>query len=457
MVAAASGVLPAGGQAEPRSFTIAAAGDILIHGRVARTAQQPDGSYDFAPMFEPIEPWLSPADLAICHLEGTLTPTNSGLRFYPRFVGPHEVAQAIVGAGYDLCSTAGNHAMDAGWQGIVDTLDVLDEAGVHHDGTARSERESRAGLYRIGDPAVTVGHLSYTYGLNGLPRPEGRPWAVNVIDPDAILSDAEAARQSGAEFVVVSLHWGVERRVTPTSSQRSLARTLLESPHVDLILGSHAHVIQPVSQIAGKFVVYGMGNHLSNQNSAYGPDYHATEDGVVVIVTATEQPDGTFATTLSYAPTWVRLRDYAILSTQDALLRNDPEAHLIESSQLRTIERISRLDAPVGLAASPWPEVTCFGHRATIVGTPGDDILVGTPDDDVIVGRDGDDLILAGDGTDLVCGDAGDDHLAGGPGPGKVIGGVGEDMLSASSASVIMGGPGRDICHGGFHPAGCEG
>lgn len=459
VLAAAAAVLAPAAPAStpaPRRITIAAAGDVLLHRRVTQVARTTDGGYDFTPMVAEIEPWISTADLAICHLEGTLGTDPAAFQFYPRFVGPAEIAPALAGAGWDVCSTAGNHSLDAGGAGVDSTLDVLDAAGVHHDGTARASWERRPGLYRVGDPAVEVAHMSYTESTNGLPLPPDRPWAVNLIDADTILADAAAARESGAELVVVSLHWGAENQVDPTPAQRSLARTLLESRLVDLILGSHVHVVQPVEQIDGRWVVYGMGNHLSNQNSQYGPEYFATEDGVVVLATATEQPDGSFAVDLAFAPTWVLLDDYTIFSTQDALLRGNASSALIAASQGRTVERLGRLGAPITLAASPWPEVSCFGFRATITGTDGPDFLVGTPGDDVIAARGGDDLVLAGEGRDLVCGGDGDDSIAGGPGGGMTSGGEGDDWVSGSPHSVVVGGPGIDRCVGGFFPASCE-
>ena len=116
------------------------------------------------------------------------------------------MAGAIAAAGWDTCSTAGNHALDGGWDGVVGTLDVLDDAGPGHAGTARSAEERFPTLYEVN--GVLVGHISYSFSTNGIPVPQDRPWAVNLIDADAILSDAAWARDHGAEFTVVSLHWG---------------------------------------------------------------------------------------------------------------------------------------------------------------------------------------------------------------------------------------------------------
>jgi poly-gamma-glutamate capsule biosynthesis protein CapA/YwtB (metallophosphatase superfamily) len=450
---------PATAHDDARSFTIAATGDILIHGRVALVASLlGSGTYDFTSMLAPIEPWIGDADLAICHLEGTISADNTGLSYYPLFVAPRQIATAIAAAGYDTCSTSSNHAADAGRAGVAETLDVLDAAGLRHDGTARSQDERRPGLYDVN--GVTVAHLSYTYGLNGLPNPES--WAVNVIDADAILADAAWATQRGAEFVVVSLQWGAEYQVAPTAAQRDLAERLTASPDVDLILGSHAHVVQPIDVVNGKVVVYGMGNHLSNQNSAYGEKYYGTEDGVVVTVTVTEQPDGSFATDeVRFTPTWVRLEDYAVLSASDALATGAGPERLVAPSLERTTERILMLDPPdlVARSPEPWPALICAGRRATITGTAGPDLLVGTPGDDVIVGRGGADSIWGMSGNDLICGGGGDDTIDGGLGWDVLFGDDGADLLEGGlgrdrsdggpGADRLLGGPDGDALYGG--------
>jgi poly-gamma-glutamate capsule biosynthesis protein CapA/YwtB (metallophosphatase superfamily) len=349
---------PASSAPSPRSFTIAAAGDVLIHGRVAQVAHTGGGVYDFSHMFSEISPWIEDADLAICHLEVTLSPTNTGLQFYPRFVAPHEIADAIASAGYDTCSTASNHSLDRGWPGVVDTLDMLDAAGIRHDGTARDTTERLPGLYDVN--GASVAHLSYTYGTNGIPLPAEHPYAVNVIDVDAILADARWARDAGADFVIVSLQWGVEYFVGPTGTQAAQAEALLGSPDIDLILGSHAHIVQPIGQIDGKYVVYGMGNQLSNQNSASGPKYYATEDGLLVLVRVTEPSPGDFEVErIDIVPTWVRRSDYVIFPARVGH-EDARTATLMRASLLRTVDRVRRLDAPgIRLAPDAAPGSPC--------------------------------------------------------------------------------------------------
>ncbi len=435
-----------------RSFTLTAGGDILIHRSLAQIADAnaPGADvYDFTPMLAPIEPWVSEADLAICHLEGALDPRNTGLSYYPLFNAPHEVADALAFAGYDACSTAGNHTLDHGFTGVSDTLDVLDAAGIGHAGSARSEAERLPRLYEAN--GVTVGHISYTYGTNGIPAPADKPWAVNLIgDGDAILDDARWAREHGAEFVIVSLHWGAEYQVRPTAAQIDLAERLLGSPDVDLILGTHVHVVQPIARVNGEVVVYGMGNELSNMMEGCC-GHIGTQDGVMVHFTVREM-GGRFAVAgTQYTPTWVHPTTKAVTPLAHTLAYGpDTYRRDLEASLARSMDRVTLLGAAgVTLSPTPWPALVCEGKVATIVGTAGPDVLDGTAGPDVIVGRGGDDLISAGDGDDLLCAGDGDNTVVAGAGSDRVFGGAGDDRLhGGTGADLLDGGPGDDLLEG---------
>jgi Ca2+-binding RTX toxin-like protein len=281
---------------------------------------------------------------------------------------------------------------------------------------------------------------------------------VNVIDADAILADAAWAREHGSEFTIVSLHWGVENQVSPTGSQRSLAETLLASDDVDLILGHHAHVVQPIDRINDKYVVYGMGNHLSNQFSRWGPQYFATEDGLLVRVRVSERDDGSFAVDgIDIVPTWVHYPTYRVFSVTDALLTGAGQQTALETSLQHTLSRALALQpAGVAIAETPWIEVSCEGVRATIVGTPDDDAITGTAGRDIVAARGGDDVIAAGDGDDIVCGGPGDDRIDGGPGRDVVFGGDGRDLLTGDPRDILIGDTGDDRCSAQASLRDCE-
>jgi poly-gamma-glutamate capsule biosynthesis protein CapA/YwtB (metallophosphatase superfamily) len=279
----------------PEEFTLVATGDVLVHQERALTAgaQNPDGSYDFSAVLAPVAPLIGAADLAICHLETPVAPPGGPYRGYPSFAVQPEIVDALAGAGYDLCSTASNHSLDDGFDGLVRTLDVLDAAGIAHTGTYRTEAERlEPRLVDVG--GITVGHVAATFSLNGVPLPAGREWSVDVADvPDMtpVLEAAARARAAGAEVVVASLHCCLEYQHDPTEAQVTAVKALLASPDVDLVLGHHAHVVQPFELIAGEWAAYGLGNHIA-EHSTRG---YATEDSVAARFTFTRGTDGRFA------------------------------------------------------------------------------------------------------------------------------------------------------------------
>jgi len=348
-----------------RSFTLAAAGDVLVHERVADLAAAnaaAPGEWDFWPMLEPIEPWVSSADFAICHLESTLSSTNTGLSYWPRFVAPNAVADALQRAGWDACSVASNHALDAGFPGVSQTLFELDRRGIGHSGTARSPAERLPRLYRVN--GVTIAHLSFSQHFNGLAPPQDKSWAANRIDVPTILEDAAWARRQGADFVVLSVHWGVEYVAQPIGYQTRTAEAIMADPAVDLILGHHPHVVEPIQQVNGRYVAYSMGNHLSNQHSDWGEPYFATNEGQLLFFDVAEQTSGGFAVTgVTVVPTWVRLDDLHVFAAQDAIARSTDVAPKVRSGLERTMTRTLGLGATnVTLAPYPWPLGRPYGR-----------------------------------------------------------------------------------------------
>ncbi len=220
---------------------------------------------------------VAPADVALCHME-TVYGADGDYTGYPLFKSPPEVARGLAATGYDGCSTASNHTLDDGVDGIRRTLDALDRAGVRHAGSARSEGEAGAAtVLRAG--AARVAHLAYTTDTNGLPLPPDQPWAVALLDRERIIADARAARRAGADVVVVSVHWGTEWQEAPDQRQTELARALTASrtngrPDIDLVLGTHAHVPQAYEKVNGTWVVYGMGDQIAGEMT----NHHGVHD-----------------------------------------------------------------------------------------------------------------------------------------------------------------------------------
>jgi poly-gamma-glutamate capsule biosynthesis protein CapA/YwtB (metallophosphatase superfamily) len=278
--------------AHPRTFRLVATGDVLLHTPLwdqaradAASAGHP-GGHDFRPMLAGIRPVVSGADVAICHMETPVAPAGGPFSSYPSFSVPPEIAPALAATGYDACTTASNHTYDRGADGVTRTLDALDAAGLRHAGSARTPQEA-ATTTLLDVDGVRLALLSYTYGFNGIPAPGGQTWRSNPIDERRILTDAALARRRGAEVVVVALHWGDEYDHAPNGQQQALAPRLIGSPDIDLLLGHHAHVVQPIEAIGDEWVVYGMGNLVSNQGSQ-GPE---KLEGLLVRFSFTEQPN----------------------------------------------------------------------------------------------------------------------------------------------------------------------
>jgi len=354
VVAAATSVTTTTTTAEPvtttttlpslEQVTLAFTGDLLPHtavNDVARLNGAASGTaYDFGPMFAEVAPLLARPDLALCHLEVPLSADNALIAGYPTFSAPRELAQAIATAGYDGCSTASNHSLDQRTEGVVATLDALDASLVGHSGTARSAEEAdRPVLYET-DGGVVVGHVSAAYGFNG--AVPDTPWRVRNLDPGALISAGESARAAGADLVVASLHWGVERHHDVTAEQLALAEQLTASGAFDLVVGHHAHVVQPVRLLHGVPVIFGLGNFVSNMTDT------ATRDGVIARVRATrevadDQAVAPWRFDISLIPTWVDPSSFIIrpvVVTLDQPGGSSADAELRASWQ-RTIDVMS--------------------------------------------------------------------------------------------------------------------
>lgn len=324
----------------PRA-TFSFTGDTLTLRRVNYSARKPDGTFDYHHMFRGIEPYISWADVAICHVENPVAPPGEPVIIEPpEMSSAASLASALASGGFDRCSTASNHSLDRGAAGIDATLGALDAAGIAHHGTARTADERRAQPFVVND--IGVAHLSYSYGFDGKPFPAGEPWRANPIDAAVIVADAARARADGAEAVIVSLHWGATAAAQPTSYQRTVAEAITASGMIDLIVGHHAHVLQPITQVNGVWVVWGLGNLLSDHPT--GPLLPpASQDGAIVSVTLAKGPTGEIrVSTPTAIPTWVDKQQGHVIRT--TLEMHDPALPISTRAELtRSHARTSAL------------------------------------------------------------------------------------------------------------------
>ena len=295
----------------PVPISLAFTGDILVQRGLWPTAAknaQTFGStepYDFSPMFSDVAELLSNADLAVCHLESPIAPPGSELFSYPKYQVPSQIIPAIADAGYDACSTASEHVFDGGSEAINATVSAFESLGIMQSGMARTPDEIKPLPTQVGD--VVIAHLSYTLRYDS-PPPIGEDWRSALIDIPRILADAREARTLGAQAVVLSLHWGNEDSAVPTEQQRQWANELTISGEIDLIVGSHSHVLQPIEQINGVWVMFGLGNFLTNMPTKSARPEEG-QDGAIVTLTMTRAANNrvTVSQPVVY-PTWVDKR-----------------------------------------------------------------------------------------------------------------------------------------------------
>ncbi len=363
-------------RAEPIEINIMSAGDLIFHNPLIKAAHIKDDTYDFTYHFSFISDILKSADLAIANFECTLAGPDKPYS-YPNsksFNTPDAAAVALKEAGFDVLSTINNHSNDRRIAGIIRTVDVVRQCGMVAVGTRKDASEP---FYYILDVnGVKVGITAYSYGtrpsknsvaLNGTKLKSNGKDLVNIFTYKTIKDDlvpmgqlVQDMKNAGADVVVFIIHAGSEGSRKPNKYQKQLAAGLCEAG-VDIIFGSHPHVLQPVEILTSKnghrtVVAYSLGNFISNQRSNYNKKWTYNEDAMLLNVKVTKYPDGGPAeiTAVEYLPTWTMMykkggiRYYTVLPLQKALASPD-EYDLNTSYNLKKAKK--SLDATNALLA----------------------------------------------------------------------------------------------------------
>ncbi|MGN0346617.1 MAG: CapA family protein [Lachnospiraceae bacterium] len=249
------------------SIRLIMVGDILLHTPVEQNSLQADGTYSFNSIFAATKDAISGADLALVNQEVILGGSELGISGYPAFNGPHEMADCLVDVGFDVILHGTNHALDKGANGINSCLNYwnsnypnLAVLGIHN--TAESAEE----IYIYQQNGMRIAILNYTYGTNGISMPSSMPYAVDLLERSQVMADIAYA-EANADFTIVCPHWGTEYSLQPDSSQRNWARLFLEQG-VDLVIGTHPHVIEPIEWLSDDMghemlVYYSLGNFVN--------------------------------------------------------------------------------------------------------------------------------------------------------------------------------------------------
>lgn len=290
-----------------RSLTLTAVGDIVMHLPIVNSARKPDGSYDFRPIFYDIKPYLTQADLTAAVLETQLDAPGQKHSGYPCFNTPGAIADSLFWSGIDIVFLAHNHSLDQGIAGINNSIAYLERIGLAYTGCRSNPGEAR---YRILEKnRIKLAFFSHTTTTNGIPLPQGKEWVVNMLDFNQIAADIAEAKAAGADGIVFALHTGIEYQREPTTDQIEIIEKLI-SLGVDIVLGSHVHVIQPIEGgtvdglVPGRyrtyFIAYSLGNFLSNQRWRY------SDTGLMVNLKLVKEATipGIRIESISYMPLW---------------------------------------------------------------------------------------------------------------------------------------------------------
>lgn len=275
--------------------TLVMVGDILLHTPVAQSGMQEDGTYNFDAVFANVKDEIAAADLALVNQEVIIGGEELGVSGYPSFNAPYELGDALAGAGFDVVLHATNHALDQGKRGITNCLSFWENdypdmtvLGIHESKEAQDE------IYVYEQDGIRIAILNYTYGTNGIALPSDMPYAVDLLEEEHVAADIAKAKES-ADFVIVCPHWGTEYRLTPSTEQRHWTNIFLENG-VDLVIGTHPHVIEPIEWIEregedGMLVYYSLGNFV-NWTSSSGEGIANRMVGGMAEITIGKKEDG---------------------------------------------------------------------------------------------------------------------------------------------------------------------
>ena len=307
---------------EDVTFNLSAIGDVMCHNTQYMDAYNKDtGEYDFSYVFEDIEYYIKNSNITVANLETTFAGEERGYSNYPRFNSPDALAYNLKKLGVDVLSTAGNHSLDTGFDGLSRTIDVLNNADISHVGTYKTQEDRDTILFKY-VKGIKIAFLNYTYGTNGIPIPSDKPYCVNLIDKDLIKSDIEKAKSQDADIIVACMHWGTEYKTVSNSTQNELADFLFQNG-VNIILGTHPHVLQQMEKrtvtledgtTQDGFVIYSLGNFISGQNA------ENTRTSIILNLQITKHTDDTVTIDdVNYIPIYM-YRDSSLSTKKMKLL-----------------------------------------------------------------------------------------------------------------------------------------
>lgn len=337
---------PGAGPACPtlRCTSVLVTGDMLVHTQLWQQAHDDAAAagksgLDFGPLLEGQRRYIQHSDLAICHQETAVAGPEGPFSAYPSFNVPPQIITAAKGVGYQACTTASNHTIDRSTDGVLRTLDALDAAGLKHTGSYRTELESQ-GILILQTQAAKIAVISGTYGLNGLLPEYG--WQVDMLDAPTMIAKAVKARALGADIVLAAMHAGDEYVSEANVQQQEVAHALVDSGQFTMVYGHHTHSVLPIENYKGTWIVYGLGNGVTELS----PWYVVNNEGLLVRAQFSQDAAGKWAASdLAWAP---------------SVIVRDPYRWCSVAS-----------DAPQGVCATPEADAATRVRTATVVESMG--------------------------------------------------------------------------------------
>ncbi|UKA47992.1 CapA family protein [Arthrobacter sp. FW305-123] len=329
---------------ELRCTSITVTGDMLVHTQLWQQARADAAAlgqpgYTFVPLLEGQRRYIRNSDLAICHQETPVAAPEGPFSAYPSFNVPPQIITASKDVGYKACTTASNHTIDRGTEGLLRTLDALDAAGLKHTGSYRTEAASKE-ILMLQTDAAKVAVIIGTYGHNGQ-IPE-YPWLVDELDPATMIAKAKQAKALGADIVLGVMHAGDEYASEANAQQQEVAHALVDSGQFTMIYGHHTHSVLPIENYKGTWIVYGLGNGVTELS----PWYVLNNEGLLVRAQFSQNTAGVWSVSdLAWAP---------------SVIVRDPYRWCSVAS-----------DAPQGVCATPAADAQTYQRTKTVVESMG--------------------------------------------------------------------------------------
>lgn len=262
--------------AKPRGISLVMVGDMLMHTKVLESGMKEDGSYNFDHLFTYVGDEIQAADLALVNQETILGGAEIGVSSYPNFNSPYEVGDAEVATGFDVILQATNHALDKGAAGITNDINFWETnyPDIAYLGINGSSDRKENYIYTYTQDGITISILNYTFSTNGISVPSNMPYCINYMNENKVVSDIQKAHEI-SDFVIVCPHWGTEYNLGTDSYQKEWTQIFLEND-VDLVIGTHPHVIEPIEVVTDEndgdkmLVYYSIGNFVNGTESTTG-------------------------------------------------------------------------------------------------------------------------------------------------------------------------------------------